>query len=194
MSRTTTGTSSKLLLLALGYAALLAYGTLYPFADWSTPDYNITARIFSGGFSGSPTDILVNFLVYLPFGLLFFKGLPARWSSVLRLVVVTAVGAAISYSLECGQAYMPARVPSLLDLCLNTASAFAGGLLALVSSRDSRIGARLYAWRRQYFKAGPEGTLGLFVVGFWSLSQLTPLVPSLDVGLLWDGIKPLWLT
>ena len=45
MSRTTTVTKSKLLLLALGYAALLAYGTLYPFADWSAPDYNITERM-----------------------------------------------------------------------------------------------------------------------------------------------------
>ena len=81
MSRTTTGTKSKLLLLALGYAALLAYGTLYPFADWSTPDYNITERMLSEGLSGSRTDILVNFLVYLPFGLLFFKGLPADSNS-----------------------------------------------------------------------------------------------------------------
>ena len=194
MSRSTTGNRSKLLLLALGYAVLLAYGTLYPFADWSTPDYNITERMFSEPLSGSRTDILVNFLVYLPFGLLLFKGLPAVWPSVLRLLAVTIVGAVISFSLECGQAYMPARVPSLLDLYLNTASALAGGVLALLSGRDTRIGARLIVWRQQYFKAGPEGTLGLLVVGFWSLSQLTPLVPSLDVGHLWSGIKPLWST
>ena len=182
------------LLLALGYALLLAYGTLYPFTDWSTPRYDVLDHLLTGGLAGSRTDILVNFLVYLPFGLLLFKGLPAGASAASRLTVVTIAGAVLSFALEYLQSYMPSRVPSLLDLILNTTSALCGGLLGRLLRRDTRIGTRLDAWRQHFFKPGPEGNLGLLVLAFWALSQLTPLVPSLDVGNLWDGIKPLWLT
>ena len=182
------------LLLALGYAILLAYGTLYPFTDWSPPRYDVLDHLLGGGLAGSRTDVLVNFLVYLPFGLLLFKGLPAGAPTAPRLAIVTVAGFLLSFTLEYLQSCMPARVPSLLDLILNTASAFSGGLLGHFLRLDTRIGTRLAGWRQRFFKPGAEGNLGLLVLAFWALSQLTPLVPSLDVGHLWDGVKPFWLT
>jgi len=182
------------MLLALSYAALIAYGTLYPFRGWSEPPGGVIEGLLSSPLAGSQTDILVNFLVYLPFGLLLFKGLPPRLSSTSRLLVVIVTGASLSFVLEYLQAYLPNRVPSLLDLLLNTVGSLTGGLLARFLGTDARIGARLVALRQRFFKPGPEGNLGLFVLCFWALSQLTPLVPSLDLGHLWEGIKPLWLT
>lgn len=45
-----------------------------------------------------------------------------------------------------------------------------------------------------YILPGPLANLGLLALGFWVLSQLSPLVPSIDLGNLRDGIKPLWYT
>ena len=182
------------LVLALGYALLVVYGTLYPFTGWKVPGYDPLDHLLTGGLAGSRPDILVNFLAYLPFGLLLFKALPAGASAGARLALVTVAGALLSFTLEYLQSYVPARVPSLLDVFLNTTGTFGGGLLALLLRRDTRIGTRLDGWRQQLFKPGPDGDLGLLVLAFWAASQLTPLVPSFDVGNLWEGVKPLWRT
>ena len=55
-------------------------------------------------------------------------------------------------------------------------------------------GTALARWRDRSFRAGRLSDLGLIAVGLWSLSQLVPLVPSLDVGELRHGLAPLWGT
>ena len=67
-----------------------------------------------------------------------------------------------------------------------------GGALATVLRADHVAGASLLQWRRRWFAEGRLADLGMAAIGLWALSQLTPLVPSLDIGNLRKGVAPLW--
>ena len=142
----------------------------------------------------SKADILTNLLVYMPFGLLLMRTLGNRSGSVHRLLLVTLASALLSLALEYLQAHLPGRVPSVLDLVLNTLGGFTGALFALTLRPDTAIGGKLYRIRSMYIHPGPLANLGLLALGLWALSQLSPLVPSIDLGNLRQGLKPLWHT
>ena len=142
----------------------------------------------------SPSDILTNILVYMPLGVLIILAFRRRYCPVCKLLVATLASALLSFSLEYLQAHLPGRVPSIIDVMLNTIGGFTGALLALLLWQDTFIGGRLKRLRNTYIQTGPLANLGLAVLGLWALSQLSPLVPSLDMGTLRDGIKPLFQT
>jgi len=144
--------------------------------------------------NASRADILTNLLVYMPLGLLLMRALGNRYSSVYRILLVTLASALLSLALEYIQAHLPGRVPSVLDLVLNTLGGFTGALFALALRPDTTIGGKLYRIRSMYIHPGPLANLGLLALGLWALSQLSPLVPSIDLGNLRQGLKPLWHT
>ena len=62
-------------LAALAYAALIVYGSLYPFSGWTTRGVRLFAFLildWSGHISRA--DLVTNVLAYMPLGLLL-----ARW-------------------------------------------------------------------------------------------------------------------
>jgi VanZ family protein len=180
--------------LTLGYVALLAYGTLYPLSGWRLPPVGLTT-LFAASLHmpASRADLLTNLLVYLPLGLLI--GLRRREHGPAGAVGRAALaGLALSTALECLQAFLPERTPSLLDVGLNGAGAGAGALLPFLVSRDTRLGDALARWRRDRFRDGALADLGLVVLALWALAQLSPLVPSIDLGNLRSGLSPLWRT
>ncbi|HHJ38656.1 MAG: hypothetical protein AXA67_04255 [Methylothermaceae bacteria B42] len=181
------------LLVAL-YVALVVYGTLFPLEHlpWDTPvdrgqlfDWEQADRALS------KADIIINWLVYIPLGWLLFGCLSSRLKPVLAFMVTVFFGASLSIGLEYIQLYLPARVTSFSDILLNTLGTATGALLAVVI-RTLPVGRWLIAKRQQYFLAGALADLGLLIFGFWMLSELMPLVPSLDLGNLKDGVKPVW--
>ncbi len=181
--------------LLLGYALLLIYGTLFPLVNWQSPVTSPFAMMLQHGLSHtSRPDILANFLVYMPLGVLLAGAFPLRYSPACRLIFATVASALLSLSLEYLQAHSPGRVPSIIDVMSNTAGGFSGALLAVLFWQDTFIGGRLKRLRNTYIETGSLANLGLTVFALWVLSQLSPLVPSLDMGNLRDGIKPLWLT
>jgi len=187
--------SHLVLYLSAAYALLLIYGTLFPFNGWLTRDTGVWELLMQRGIQKtSKADILTNLLVYMPFGLLLMRSLKNRSSSLQGLVLVTVVSFLLSLALEYLQTRLPGRVPSILDLGLNTFGGFLGALIALSLSPDTMVGNRLYRLRANYIHPGASANLGLLALGFWVLSQLSPLVPSIDVGNLRNGLKPLWYT
>ena len=179
-------------MLVLGYGLLLAYGTLFPLSGWREPAIPPLQQILENGLRrASRGDIIVNLLVYLPFGLLVAR---AARSRVARWVLPTLLSLLLSFSLEYCQAYLPNRVASGNDLLLNGAGGLLGGMLILFLGGETRLGRQLLAWRRRYIVEGPLGDLGLLILGLWLLSQLGPLVPSPDLGNLKAGISPLYHT
>jgi glycopeptide antibiotics resistance protein len=183
------------LYLALAYALLLIYGTLFPFNGWLTLDTSPWSLMLQRGLRNtSKADILTNLLVYMPFGLLLMRALGNRYSSVHRILLVTLASALLSLALEYLQTHLPGRVPSVLDLILNSLGGLAGALFASVLQPDTAVGGKLYRIRSMYIHPGPLANLGLLTLGLWVLSQLSPLVPSIDLGNLRQGIKPLWYT
>ncbi len=181
------------LVLTIGYTLLLVYGTLFPLSGWQAPGTSPWVLMLQRGLRNtSKPDILTNLLVYLPLGLLLMRTLAGRPCAVCSVMGVTLASALLSLALEYSQAHLPGRVPSIMDVLLNTAGGFSGALLALGMRPDSAIGARLYRLRYTYIHPGPLANLGLFTLSLWVLSQLSPLIPSIDLGNLRHGLKPLW--
>ena len=181
--------------LLVTYTLLIVYGTLFPMGSWQSPEINpFTLMLRHQLHNTSRSDILTNILVYMPLGVLIIRVLPRRYCPVCKLFIATLACALLSLTLEYLQAHLPDRVPSIIDLMLNSIGGFIGALVALLIWQDSFISGHLKNIRNTYIQPGPLANLGLAVLGLWALSQLSPLVPSLDMGTLKQGLKPLYLS
>lgn len=165
--------------LALLYAGLVVYASLYPFADWRDQD------IAPWSFLLAPTahywtgfDVAINVVGYVPLGgLLALSAL--RTGRVRRAVLVPLlVSALLSLTMESLQSYLPVRVPSREDLFLNVLGAGLGASLALMLEklgaidRWSRIRARWFV---------PHSRGGIVLLAIWPLALLFP--PAVPFGL-----------
>lgn len=175
------------------YILLLIYGSLFPLSGWDGGRGGLQVLLtLKWPEKFARTDVLVNSLVYIPFG--YFIGLRFNSRNPTALVIsVTILGLMMCTALEYLQTFLPNRVSSLVDILLNTLGSFMGGLLAILLGYKSEFAKKLVAYKEQWFLPQPLTNLGLLVASFWALSQLTPLVPSPDLGNLRDGIKPIWL-
>ena len=165
-------------LLLFGYLGFLVYASLYPISGFRPPDGSPFALIF-GKPTLSRTDALANLLFYIPLGwLLGARGLSFRQAGL--------AGCALSFVIEALQAYLPGRVPSFLDWGLNSAGTVLGAALAPHFRRGR--------WPELEWILGvkPRARLGLAAFGTWVGSQLFPFIPSVDVGSLRAGLRPLW--
>jgi len=182
-------------LAALAYAALIAYGSLYPFTGWTTEGVRVFAFLIPHGSAHlSRADLVTNVLAYMPLGLLL-----ARWwrnggATLGAIAIPTLIASLLSLSMEFLQQFLPARIATLSDLVANTAGAVTGALLAGVVHGESLPWAMVMRRREQWFRAGRLFDLGLIAIALWTLSQLTPLVPSLDLGNLRHGVSSIWQT
>ncbi|MGX9417708.1 VanZ family protein [Vibrio sp. WJH972] len=73
-------------------------------------------------------DIVINFIGFMPFGLILMMLLPTNISLRYRLLCVSLVSYGFSLSIEVSQIWIPLRHSSSLDLLLNTSGGLAGAL------------------------------------------------------------------
>jgi VanZ family protein len=172
----------RMALAVLAYLCLLYYGSLYPFTHWRYPAYPLMQFLPLWPGHLDKGDVLQNVLVYAPFGMLCTLWL-LRSMGVLRAAALAVVlGALVSFSIECLQQFNPARVASSVDIAMNALGSAGGAMLATTVVRHTFSGKLVLAWRDRWFVHGPLANTGLVVVGFWVLSQTSPLVPTMDVG------------
>ena len=83
---------------------------------------------FNGGLI---SDVLVNFLGFIPFGFILFATLLRSSAAIEKkaFLITVAVCFLLSLSLEITQAWIPSRSSSMLDLVLNTLGGVAGTIL-----------------------------------------------------------------
>lgn len=179
--------------LLLLYSALIIYGTLYPLSGWNTDFGGMRELLllqwpshFSRG------DVLVNFLVYIPFGYLLGLLLGSK-HQYRTILIATLAGIILCGTLEYLQTYLPNRVPSLLDILLNSIGTLVGSLLSILLGYNSDFAKKLAQYKHELFLPTSLSNLVILTTLFWILAQLTPLVPSPDIGNLRAGVKPLWL-
>ncbi|RYF65714.1 MAG: VanZ family protein, partial [Comamonadaceae bacterium] len=110
--------------LALAYAALIVYASLYPFSEWRDQGIAPWAYLsapwpkYWTGF-----DFGINVAGYVPLGFLMALAVlrtrpgAGGWQAVLRAGLA---GSAVSFAMETLQSYLPARIPSNVDLGLNS--------------------------------------------------------------------------
>lgn len=180
---------------ALLYLLMLVYGTLYPFSGWVDPAGGFFRHFLGAQMSSvSKTDLITNVLVYIPAGLLLAASLARRAGWPVAVLLATVLATLLSFSLEAAQVFLPARTSALSDLLLNGVGAAVGGGAALMLSGQTRGGLRLRNFRNEVVVPGILADIGLVVLGLWALSQLSPLVPSLEVSNLREGLRPVWHT
>ena len=166
--------------LALAWAALIVYASLYPFQWRGLPQ----AAAHEWAALPWPRywphfDIAANLLGYLPLGaLLFVAGARSGASAARALLLAALLGSALSLSMEELQNFVPQRVPSAKDWLLNSAGALAGALLAAGALRAGWIG-HWQALRERWFIASSAGALALLLL--WPVGLLFP--PPVPLGL-----------
>ena len=175
------------------YGLLIIYGSLYPFTGWRYPDNETIAQMkVLWPDHVSRSDLLTNFLAYIPFGYLVVRALPSRFGAFGRFSLALAAGMMLSTTMEGIQLFLPARTSSLNDVLMNSISTLAGVLVAAVTVETGKLGIKAGELRLRWFIPGRLTGIGLGVLGVWACSQLAPFVPSLDMSTLKFGLKPLW--
>ncbi len=161
--------------LLAAYVLLIAYATLYPLSGWREP----AASAFGYLAASWPRyvtafDLAANFLGYAPYGLLCALALRPRAGAGAAQLAVVASAAALSVALETLQSYLPARIPSNVDVLANVAGASAGGLAGVWLAPRLLGGGALGRLRAESVVPGAAADLGLTLLGLWLFAQLNP--------------------
>lgn len=168
--------------LALVYAALVVYASLYPFSGWRWPSGASPATLLALHWPPwrDPFDIWSNVLGYLPLGALLYVSWVRAGRAPWRAAVAALLAAsALSYLTELTQQFLPGRVPSRVDWVLNSAGA-AAGVAAAASLQALGLLQRWQATRERWFVRDSAGALGLLAL--WPLGLLFPTPVPLGVG------------
>jgi len=176
--------------LALAYAALIVYASLYPFGGWRdqgiVPWAFVTAPLprYWTGF-----DVGINVVGYVPLGFLLALGMlrhaPDR-SGAGVTVRAGLIGAAISFAMEALQSYLPVRIASNVDWALNSAGALTGAALAAVLERLGGV-AHWQRARSSWFVDEARGALVLLAL--WPVALLFPAAVSFGLGQVYERLE-----
>lgn len=176
--------------LALAYAALIVYASLYPFDGWRDQGVPLLAYLRSPlprywtGF-----DIVANVAGYAPFGFLLALGLLRRQGGVGVAGAVawaTLAGTGISLAMESLQVFLPARVPSNVDLGLNATGTLLGAAVAGVLEWAGAL-ARWSRFRQRWFVEDARGALALLAL--WPFALLFPAAVPMGLGQVMERLE-----
>lgn len=122
--------STLVLWLLAGVIALISYGSLYPFNFRFDGTYPTLSSALSqlGWARAGRADRVRNVLLYLPLGFCLILLLRSKLGIVWATVLATVTGCLLSLTIEVLQVYLSIRVPSLMDVVLNTAGTCVGAI------------------------------------------------------------------
>ncbi len=169
------------------YVLLVVYASLYPLSGWRDPGVQAFA------FIGAPWpryvtafDMGANFFGYVPFGLLCALAVPARLSPAAAALLAVIAVAVLSLALETAQSFLPARIPSNLDVIANVAGAACGGIAGAWFAPRLLASGPLHRLRNAALAPGVAADLGLALLGLWLFAQLNPATLLFGAGDLRD--------
>ena len=181
---------SAALPLALAYAALIVYASLYPFADWrdqGLAPWSYLSASWPKYWTGF--DFGINVVGYMPLGFLaalaVLRTRPGAGGgqAILR---ATLAGGAIAFAMETLQSYLPARIPSNVDLGLNTLGALCGAVLAAALERVGAV-AHWSRTRSQWFI--DDARYGLVLLALWPVALLFPAAVTFGLGQVFERLE-----
>ncbi|NMM08348.1 VanZ family protein [Polaromonas sp.] len=166
---------------------LVVYASLYPFNEWR--DQGISPlRFLSAPLPQYWTgfDVAINVLGYAPLG--FLLALSALRSRRVSWAITAAVvaGALLSLGMETLQSYLPSRVPSNVDLALNTLGAWLGACCAWALEKSGLVD-RWSRFRARWFAQDARGALVLLML--WPLALLFPASVPLGLGQVFERLE-----
>lgn len=176
--------------LALALVCLVVYASLYPFSEWRnqgiSPLHFVVApwpKYWTG------FDVGINLLGYAPLGFLLAvsalrsqRAVGAGWA-----VSLAVIGAALlSLTMESLQSYLPSRVPSNVDLLLNTLGAWLGACCAWGLERSGLLD-RWSRVRARWFAHDARGALVLLLL--WPIALLFPAAVPMGLGQVFERLE-----
>ena len=173
--------------LALVYAGLIVYASLYPFADWRDQGILPFAYLWQPlpkywtGF-----DVAINVLGYAPFGFLLALSALRTGRGRHAVVLATFTAAGASLVMETFQSYLPSRVPSNVDFVLNALGAWGGAAVAALLEKIGAV-ARWSRFRERWFVADSRGALVLLAL--WPIALLFPTAVPLGLGQVMERLE-----
>ncbi len=175
--------------LALAWAALVVYASLFPFSGWRWPPGHGVLPLLLLPWPPwlDVFDLWANFLGYLPLGALLLIALRRSGVAPLGALVLAVLSpAALSYGAEVTQAFLPSRHPSAKDWASNSAGALAGALLGAALHALGLID-RWHALRERWFVRRSAGALALLAL--WPVGLLFPAPLPLGLGQVGERLR-----
>lgn len=180
---------SSALALALAFAGLIVYASLYPFTNWFWPAGQPLLALlvppwphWHHGF-----DDWANFVGYMPLGaLVYASALRHDRSPLVAGSFACVLPSVLSWVMEFTQHFLPGRYPSLMDWTLNSLGAAAGASLAIAVHAGGG-GVRWHAVRERWFAAGSGSMLALLLL--WPFGFLFPTTVPFGQGVSWDRLQ-----
>ena len=179
--------------LAQAYAALIVYASLYPFTGWR--DQGIAPWAFlpaSWPKYWTGFDVAANLVGYAPFGFLLALSFlrrgrkPVVASNRSAIAVATLAAFLLSLCMEALQSYLPSRVPSNVDLALNSL----GGLIGATVAGGLELAGAIDRWSRfrvRWFVEDARGALVLLAL--WPVALLFPAAVPLGLGQVFERLE-----
>jgi len=173
--------------LALIYAVLIVYASLYPFADWRDQGMDAWAFLLAPlprywtGF-----DVAINVVGYVPFGGLLSLGALRSGRFTRPLLFAFVAASVLSLAMETLQGFLPVRVASREDWLLNSTGAWLGAAATLLLERLGAIDRWTY-FRNRWFFGASRG--GLVLLATWPLALLFPPAVPFGLGQVFERIE-----
>ena len=173
------------LVLALAYLLTIIYASLQPMRGWRLPPEDLYGFL-TAAWPRYITleDVLANAVAYMPLGFMLALGLHQFSRPVLAVFAGAWLPVTVSIGMESVQLFLPARIPSNVDVIANGTGALIGALAAPLFLPSQIIGARLVAWRDRMFRPGALTETGLLIAALWVIAQLDPLMQMFGTGYL----------
>lgn len=163
------------------YITVLVLGSLHPLASWQWPEVTNWFSSFEKETRYTPyNDLIINFLIYIPLGLVSCIVLRKRLDNWQLFFAACFSLAILSFTIEFLQLFIPSRAQSFVDFGMNTAGAGFGVLLYFIFSRENPIGLAIHDWRYNLFARGRYIDLGLLAIAAWGMAELNPFLPVLS--------------
>ena len=173
--------------LALIYVGLVLYANLYPFAEWRDQG------IAPWAFLAAPLtrywtwfDVAANVAGYAPLGFLLTLGALRTGRGTHAVLVTTLCAAGLSLIMEAMQSYLPARVPSNVDLVLNVLGAWLGAVVAALLEKMGAI-AQWNRFRERWFVEHARG--GLVLLALWPVALMFPASVPFGLGQVLERLE-----
>lgn len=174
--------------LLLGVIALIAYGSLYPFNfvfDGSHPTLRTALNQLSWARAGR-ADRVRNVLLYVPLGFCLMLMLRNRVGPVVAALLATVLGTLLSLSIELAQVYLTIRVPSLMDITLNTSGTLLGAVGGVIWRR---LSALVYLPPNTRTRPGDRSALLLLFT--WVIWRMADFEWAISLARLKSALRPL---
>ena len=174
--------------LALIYAALVLFASLFPFEGWRaqgiSPWEFLAARMQPPYWTWF--DVSINVVGYVPLGFLLALALLRSGWPRAAVPLAALAGALLSLAMEFLQIYLPQRVSSNLDLALNAGGTLCGALAAALLERLGAID-HWSRFRARWFAPDAHGALVLLAL--WPPALLFPAALPFGLGQVLERLE-----